>query len=161
MMDNAIEPINPTLALARGAIEAPMHYLFEIQLMANQIVGKATAENGADSAWKVKFQHVRRYLVNYYKEHAVLPTGRHYLGMTRPYNFEVGMVDLGAVRQKIRTDGEEWNGTNQSPGVFEDVDDEAIYSGTVAGVREQAVGQEPNQVIFDLRQALARREKKA
>jgi hypothetical protein len=80
-----------------------MHYLFEIQLMTRQIVGKAPAENSADYAWMMKTQHVRRYLVNYYREHAVLPTGRRNLSMTRPMNLEVGMVDLGAIRQKIES----------------------------------------------------------
>ena len=65
-----------------AVMDAPMHYLFEIQLMTRQIVGGATEENRVSRDCVVKTQHVRRYLINDYKEHAVLPTGRRYLGMT-------------------------------------------------------------------------------
>ena len=47
-------------------------------------------------------QHLRRYMVNYYREHAELPTGRHYLGRTRPLNLEVGMINFDAIRSEIR-----------------------------------------------------------
>lgn len=102
-MKDVIDRINP-IASAKAA--APMHYRFEIQLMTNRIVGKPPAGNHDDYAWMVKEQHVRRYLVNYHREHGVLPTGRRYLGMTRPLNIEVGMVDLGAIRKAIRANTE-------------------------------------------------------
>ena len=92
----------PTSGLGQELADSPIHYLFEIQLMTNQIVGKMTAENSADFAWVVKEQHVKRYLSNYYRKHTSLPTDRCYLGMTRPLNIEIGMVDLGAIRRKIR-----------------------------------------------------------
>jgi hypothetical protein len=155
MMDDETDPNNPTLGVEPGANAAPMHYLFEIQLMTKEIVGKPTAENRAEYAWMVKTQHVRRYLVNYYREHDVLPTGRRYLGMTRPLNLEIGMVDIGAIRQKIRADSETWNGLNvESPKTIEDVPGYPRHSEIEAGVRE------PARVIFDLRQALTRRGRK-
>jgi hypothetical protein len=112
VIDDETDPDNRTSVLEGAAMDAPMHYLFEVQLMTNQIVGGATEENRISRDWMVKTQHVRRYLINYYKEHAVLPTGRRYLGMTRPRNLDIGMVDLGAIRQKIRADSEKRNGMN-------------------------------------------------
>jgi hypothetical protein len=111
-MDDEKDLDNPAPGLQCAATDAPMHYLFEIQLMTNQIVGSSTEEHRINRDWMVKSQHVRRYLINYYKEHAVLPTGRCYLGMTRPRNLDIGMVDLGAIRQKIRADSEKRNGMN-------------------------------------------------
>ena len=160
-MDNATDPNKPTPVLACGGTDTPMHYLFEIQFITNQVVGAATAENRTDFALKVKTQHVRRYLVKYYKKHAVLPTGRHYLGMTRPYNLEVGMVDFGAIRQKIRADSETWNHRNvESPENLEDLPDYLMHSEIETGMRGQAAGRESNKVVLDLRQELIRRGKK-
>ncbi len=152
---------NPTPDLEVVAIDAPMHYLFEIQLMTNQIVGGAIEENRVNRDWVVKSQHVRRYLINYYKEHAVLPTGRRYLGMTRPRNLEIGMVDFAAIRQKIRADSEQWNGVKvDSPAGIEDIADYSVNNESGTGMREQAAGNHPNNTIFDLRQVLTRRGKK-
>lgn len=105
-MDNETDPDNPPPGPEGVAAEAPMHYLFEIELIANEIVGQASEENRVSFDCKVKRQHIRKYLLDYYKKHAVLPIGRHHLGMTRPRNVEIGMVDLGAIRNKIRADSE-------------------------------------------------------
>ena len=156
-MDDAIDLKNCAPGLEGAAMDAPMHYLFEIQLMTRQIVGGATDENRVSRDWVVKTQHVRRYLINDYKEHAVLPTGRRYLGMTRPRNLEIGMVDLGAIRQRIRADSEHCNGMKAES--LEEIDDPLI-SEIETGLREQAAGKDPNKTIFDLRQALTRRGKK-
>jgi hypothetical protein len=164
-MDDEADPNpntnSPIPGLEQSATDAPMHYLFEIQLMTKLILGEAPAENRANHVWMVKTQHVRRYLVNYYREHTVLPTDRRYLGMTRPLNLEVGMVDFDAIRQKIRADAEARNGMNlESPEDIENVADYPQHSEIEAGKREQIAEQEPNQVIFDLRQTLTRRGKK-
>ena len=66
-MDDATEPDNPESGLACAATDAPMHYLFEIQLMTNQIVGSSTEENRINRDGMVKSQHVRRYLINHYR----------------------------------------------------------------------------------------------
>ena len=154
--------IKPTPAVERGASFTPMHYLFEIQLITKAIVGKATAENRAEYAWMVKSQHVRRYLVNYYREYGVLPTGRRYLGMTRPLNLDMGMVDLGAIRQKIRADSEKWNGINvDTPKDGEGLPGYSPHSEIMARARAQATGRESGKVIFDLRQTPTKRGKKA
>ena len=158
VIDDETDPDNRTPVLEGAAMDAPMHYLFEVQLMTNQIVGGATEENRISRDWVVKTQHVRRYLINHYKEHAVLPTGRRYLGMTRPRNLEIGMVDLGAIRQKIRADSEQWNGMkDESPKGSEDLADYPVNSEVETGMREQMTGKGPNRTIFDLRQALTRR----
>jgi hypothetical protein len=157
-MDDEPDPNNPTPGIEP---DAPMHYLFEIQLMTSQIVGEAPAENRANYAWMVKAQHVRRYLVNYYREHAMLPVDRRYLGMTRPLNLELGMVDLGAIRQKIRADSEKRHGMNfESPKDSENIPDHPLHGEIEPGMREQAAGRESNQVVFDLRQALTKRGNK-
>ena len=154
--------IKPTPAVERGVSFTPMHYLFEIQLITKEIVGKATAANRAEYAWMVKSQHVRRYLVNYYREYGVLPTGRRYLGMTRPLNLDMGMVDLGAIRQKIQADSEKWNGINvDRPKDIEGLPGYLPHSEIMARARAQATGRESGKVIFDLRQAPTRRSKKA
>ena len=138
-----------------------MHYRFEIQLMTNLIVGEAPAEKRANYAWMVKTRHVRRYLGNYYREHAVLPTDRRYLGMTRPLNVEVGMVDFDAIRQKIRAESDKRQGVNvKNPDAIEDALDYPQHSESKAGAQVQAAVQQPNQVIFDLRQTLKRLGKK-
>jgi len=115
----------------------PMHFLFEIQLITNEIVGRTTAENSVDFSRKVKTQHVRRYLVNYYQKHAVLPVGRLYLGMTRPLNLEIGMVNFDAIRRKIRADSEQRKWMNfEKPQAVEDSPDMSLDSDVGTGVKE-------------------------
>jgi len=88
----------------------------------------------------------------------VLPMDRRYLGMTRPLNLEVGMVDLGAIRQKIRADSEKRHGINiESPKDSEDISDHPLHAEIEPGMRQQALVREPNQVVFDLRKALTKR----
>jgi hypothetical protein len=160
-MDDETNSDNPVPGLECAAPDAPMHYQFEIQLMTNQIVGDSTEENRIKYDWMVKRQHVRRYLVNYYREHAVLPTDRRYLGMTRPLNLEIGMIDLGAIRQKVRSDSEKLNGLNvEIRQGIEDLAGGPVNSQIETELREQAVGKNPNNRIFDLRPALTRRGKK-
>ena len=79
-----------------------MHYRFEITLIVNSILDQAELSIHNCFARDVMQQFLRRYIVNYYREHAELPTGRHYLGMTRPLNLEVGMIDFDAIRGEIR-----------------------------------------------------------
>ncbi len=78
-----------------------MHYRFEITLIVNSILDDAAPAMPGCFARDVMQQYLRRYLFNYYRKHAELPTGRHYLGMTRPLNLEVGMVDFDAIRSAI------------------------------------------------------------
>jgi hypothetical protein len=159
--DNETDPDNPAPGLECAATDVPMHYMFEIQLMTSQIVGNSTEEKRIKFDWMVKKQHVRSYLINYYAKHEVLPTGPCYLGMTRPLNLEIGMVDLGAIRQKIRADCVNWNGMNsESLEVIGDLPDYPMDSEVETGMQEQAEGKDPNETIFDLRQELTRRGKK-
>jgi hypothetical protein len=160
-MDDGTDPDNPAPVSEEAVAEVSMHHLFEIQLMTNQIVGDSTAENRINLDWVVKRQHVRRYLINYHREHAVLPTGRRYLGMTRPRNLEIGMVDLDAIRQQIRADSVIWNDMNfESLAVIEDALDYSVNSEIKTGMRLQSAGKDPSGSIFDLRQELARRGEK-
>jgi hypothetical protein len=159
--DNETDPDNPAPGLEFAATDVPMHYMFEIQLMTNQNVGNSTEEKRIKFDWMAKKQHVRSYLINYYAKHEVLPTGPCYLGMTRPLNLEIGMVDLGAIRQKIRADCVNWNGMNsESLEVIGDLPDYPMDSEVETGMQEQAEGRDPNETIFDLRQELTRRGKK-
>ncbi len=59
-MDDAINPDNSASVLECAATDASMHYLIEIQLMTNQIVGDSTEENRINTDWQVRRQHVRR-----------------------------------------------------------------------------------------------------
>ena len=79
-----------------------MHYRFEIQLIVNAILADASAALRSDWDRDVVRQHLRRYLARYHREHGVLPSGRHYLGMTRPLHLEIGMIDFDRVRARIR-----------------------------------------------------------
>jgi len=79
-----------------------MHYRFEMSLIVNSILDQAAPSLASNFARQVMQQHLRRYLASFYREHAMLPTGRHYLGMTRPLNLEVDMIDFDAIRQQIR-----------------------------------------------------------
>ena len=79
-----------------------MHHRFEIQLIVNAIM-EDTAHLGRTRFDRdVIQQHVQRYLHNYHVKHGSLPTGRRYLGMTRPMHFEIGIIDFDAIREKIR-----------------------------------------------------------
>jgi len=80
-----------------------MHYRFEIPLIVNSILEEAADSLDSNFAREVMQQHLQRYVTNFYREHAVLPTGRHYLGMTRPLNLEVGMIDFDAIRRQLRS----------------------------------------------------------
>ena len=159
MLDDKTDSDDLTPGLEVAVIDAPMHYLFEVQLMTNQIVGDSTEENRVNRDWVVKSQHVRRYLINYYREHAVLPTGRRYLGMTRPRNLEIGMVDLGAIRQKIRADSEQWNGMKIER--FEGGEDFVNYPLNSEIETGLPAGKDRSSTIFDFRQALTMRGKKS
>ena len=83
-----------------------MHYRFEIQLITSEVVADATARQQNSYARQVARQHVKSYLEQYYKLHGKLPSGRHYLGMTRPLNLEIGMVNFDRIRERIRTESE-------------------------------------------------------
>jgi hypothetical protein len=78
-----------------------VHYRFEITLIVNSVLDEAAPSIHSCFARDVMRQYLRRYLLNYHREHAQLPTGRHYLGMTRPLNLEVGMIDFDAIRSGI------------------------------------------------------------
>lgn len=81
-----------------------MHYRFAISLIVNAILDEAAPSLKSNFAREVMQQHLRRYLVNFHRKHAMLPTGRHYLGMTRPLNLEVGMIDFDAIQRRIEVD---------------------------------------------------------
>ena len=78
-----------------------MHYLFAIKLYVNAVLEAAPDEDRQGFRHEVRRQHVNRYLLRFYREHGKLPEGKHYLGMTRPLNLEIGMVDFDAVRSKV------------------------------------------------------------
>ena len=78
-----------------------MHHQFEIQLIVNTILADSLAGLRTDYDRDVVRQHLRRYLARYHREHGVLPSGRHYLGMTRPLHLEIGMIDFDRVRARI------------------------------------------------------------
>ena len=83
-----------------------MHYLFEVKLLVNAILDEAPEADREGFRRDVRRQHVTRYLMGYYREHGRLPEGRQYLGMTRPLNLEVGMINFDQVRQRIRVAGD-------------------------------------------------------
>ena len=78
-----------------------MHHRFEIQLIVNAILADSAHACRGDYDRDVVRQHLRRYLLRYHRENGVLPSGRHYLGMTRPLHLEIGMVDFDRVRARI------------------------------------------------------------
>ncbi|MFT5504300.1 MAG: hypothetical protein ACI845_000939 [Gammaproteobacteria bacterium] len=152
---------NVSTSLDCSETDEPMHYLFEIQLMTNQIVGHSTEQNRSNYNWMVKRQHVRRYLINYYAEHARLPVGPCNLGMTRPLNMEIGMIDLGAIRREIRADSENWNSMNvRSLKVIEDPHASSMDSDLETQMQDQSATTDPSKTILDLRRALTKRGKK-
>jgi hypothetical protein len=80
-----------------------MHYRFEIQLIICEILADPVHAGRDAYGLDVLEQHLRRYLYNFHRQNAVLPTGRRYLGMTRPLHIEIGMVDFDMIRAKIQT----------------------------------------------------------
>ena len=160
-MDNETNPNNTASDLEATSIDAPMHFMFEIQLLTTEIVGKSTEENRISVNWKMKRQHVRDYLINYYEKHGVLPVGCHDLGKTKSPDLKIGIVDFDAIRQKIRVDSENWKRMNfESPEAVEAFPDYPMNREIELGIREQAMGRDPNEAVFNLRQKLTRRLKK-
>ena len=160
-MDNETDPDKPPPGSEGNAVETPMHYLFEIELISNEIAGLASEEHRISFDRKVKKQHVRKYLLDYYRKHAVLPMGRHHLGMTRPGNVEIGMVDLGAIRSKIRAGSEKSKVTDSASLAFVEAGSDYPSDGeSETGMRRQPEGRDANSTILDLRRKRAGRSKK-
>jgi len=157
-MDNETNPNNPASSLEATSFDAPMHFAFEILLLTTNIVGEATEENRICAAWKVKKQHVRDCLVNYHKKHGELPVGCLDLGKTKSPELEIGVVDFDAIRKKIRVDSEYWKRMNfESPETVEAFPYYPMNRELDLGMREQAMGRDPNVAVFNLRQKLTRR----
>ena len=111
-----------------------MHYRFEIQLIVGEVVAGVIAEGHGSFARQIVRQHVKRYLDRYYREHGDLPTGRRYLGMTRPLHLEVGMVNFDAIRQRVRADSETDDATAAEVGVADN--QKSLRSSVVSGSRK-------------------------
>jgi hypothetical protein len=160
-MDDETNPNHPAPELEHAASDAPMHFMFELQLMTYEIVGKPIEENRINVYWKVKRQHVREYLTGYYENHGVFPMGCHDLGHTKSRKLKVGVVDFDAIRQKIRVDTEKWKCMNfESPETIEAFPDYPLHREIELGMREQAMGRDANEAVYNLRQKLTRRLKK-
>jgi hypothetical protein len=157
-MDNETNPNNPASDLEATSIDAPMHFMFEIQLLTTEIVGKSTEENRISAVWQIIKQHVRDYLIDYHEKHGVLPVGSLDLGKTKSPELEIGVVDFDAIRQKLRVDTEKWKRMNyESPGDIEAFPDYPMHREIELGMREQAMGRDANEAVFNLRQKLTRR----
>ena len=79
-----------------------MHYRFEIPLIVAEVMADPVFIDHSEYGHEVIRDHLQRYLLNYYRQNTALPTGRCYLGMTRPLNIEIGMVDFDVVRGSLR-----------------------------------------------------------
>ena len=152
-MDNKTNPNNPA-----SEVEAPIHFVFEIHLLTTEIVGKQTEENRISAVWQLKKQCVRDYLIDYHEKHGVLPVGSLDLGKTKSPELEIGVVDFDAIRKKIRVESEYWARMNfESPEAVEAFPDYPMNREIDLGMREQSMGRDPNEAIFNLRQKLTRR----
>jgi len=157
-MDNETNPNNPASEFEATSFEAPIHFVFEIQLLTTEIVCKSTEENRISAAWQIKKQHVRDYLIHYQEKHGVLPVGRLDLGKTKSQKLEIGVVAFDAIRKKIRVESEYWKRMNfESPEAVEAFPDYPMNREIELGMREQAMGRDPNEAVFNLRQKLTRR----
>ena len=88
----------------------------------------------------------------------VLPVGSLDLGKTKSPELEIGVVDFDAIRKKIRVDTEKWKRMNyESPGDIEAFPDYPMHREIELGMREQAMGRDANEAVFNLRQKLTRR----
>jgi len=160
-MDTETNPNNPASDLKTTPIDAPMYFWFEIQLITNEFVGKPIEKNRISVTWHCKRQHVRGYLIDYYEKHAVLPAGCHDLGNTKSRNIKIGVIDFDSIRQKIRADNGKKKYLNFESS--EEIDAFAgypIHREIEIGMREQAMGRDQNEAIFNLRQKLGGRWKK-
>ena len=157
-MNNETNPNNPASQFEATSFEAPIHFVFEIQLLTTEIVGKSAEENRISAVWQIKKQHVRDYLVDYHEKHGVLPAGCLDLGKTKSPELEIGVVDFDAIRKKIRVESEYWKRMNfESPGDIEAFPDYPMHREIELGMREQAMGRDANEAVFNLRQKLTRR----
>jgi hypothetical protein len=160
-MDNETNPNNPASDFEATSFEAPIHFEFEIQLLTTEIVSKSTEEKRISAGWQTKKQHVRDYLIDYHEKHGVLPVGSLDLGHTASRNLKIGVVDFDAIRQKLLVDTEKWKRMNyESPGDIEAFPDYPMHREIELGMREQAMGRDANEAVFNLRQKLTRRLKK-
>jgi hypothetical protein len=152
-MDNEHNPNNPA-----SDFEAPIHFEFEIQLLTTAIVGEPTEEERISAVWQAKKEHVRDYLIDYHEKHGVLPVGCLDLGKTKSPELEIGVVDFDAIRKKIRVESKYWKRMNfESPGDIEAFPDYPMHREIELGMREQAMGRDANEAVFNLRQKLTRR----
>jgi len=159
-MDNETHPDTPSSAAEPAAVDAPMHFRFEMQLMTDEIVGQSIEENRVSAEWRDKRQHVTGYLTAYYEKHAVLPAGRHDMGSTESRNLEIGVIDFDSIRQKIRVDSTSRSELNyESPETIDAFPGYPLHREFELGLWEQAMGRNPNDAVYRLRQKLAGRLK--
>jgi hypothetical protein len=157
-MDNETNPNNPANEFEATSFEAPIHFVFEIQLLTTEIVGKSIEEKRISAVWQTKKQHVRDYLIDYHEKHGVLPVGSLDLGKTKSPELEISVVDFDAIRKKIRVESEYWTRMNfESPEAVEAFPDYPMNKEIELGMREQSMGRDPNEAVFNLRQKLTRR----
>ena len=81
-----------------------MHPRFEINLIAQEILGPKPGVKILTIAWCQKHRHIHQFLETYYRRHQSLPTGSEDLGTTEGMGLSIGVVDFDAVR--VRVDAE-------------------------------------------------------
>ena len=78
-----------------------MHYRFEINLIANEILGPEPRVRILRIAWQDKQRHIHRFLEEYYHAHKSLPHGSVDLGSTSGIGLSIGTVDFDAVQARV------------------------------------------------------------
>ena len=78
-----------------------MHFRFEINLIANEILGPEPRVSILRIAWRDKQKHIHQFLEDYHRQHQCLPSGSLDLGSTEGMRLSIGVVDFDTVRVRI------------------------------------------------------------
>ena len=78
-----------------------MHYRFEINLIANEILGPEPRVRILSIAWSDKQRYIHQFLEDYHRNHKALPSGSLDMGSTNSIGLSIGVVDFDAVRARV------------------------------------------------------------
>ena len=105
-------------------------------------------------------RQVRSFLNNYFEAHKKLPTGCHDIDEPDQTSFKIGVVDFDDVRKRIHGDLKYKDYLNYKNWIESgDISKFQMSRDLMVGFSEQAAGNNPNEVIYNMRQRLARRER--
>lgn len=137
-----------------------MHVKFEIKLIVKEILGKPPKSSIQGIGYIVRKYYLTKYLNEYYLHHKELPFGSHDLGRTKIYNLIIGVIDFDALRHQIYEDLKRKDDHNYKQWIEgSGISNFQMSREFIVGFKEQSIGNNPNELIFNMRQRIASRER--